>query len=355
MHAVRGDHTTIPTSQGQGLHGIRVLFGAEPCHRAKRAESLTTHSRKSPQRSPTMPAPNSRGILVAARHGEREDYIQRDAGGNWIPTADRPWDPPLSAAGHQQVRELGRRVARTLAKHGLPPVGVVYGSPLLRCCQTAAGAILGLEDEAAKNDSSGSDASTPLQINIEHGIVESLCEKWYRSWALSGADGTWGYCPDKPMVEGGNVWDVDTDALHPKAKVAAHELFLSPAEMEVRLRETCGEAIRSRSTAIVNASYTRSAVPLTDDFCWGTFESRKMQLARARALADTLAARHPNETVLLLSHGSPVTHLFESVSGKDWTVHGVCGYASFSVYQHESAGISDDGGGDKATSSVCWR
>ena len=121
-----------------------------------------------------MPAPApSNGILVAARHGEREDYIQRDAGRNWIPTADRPWDPPLSAAGHRQVRELGRRVARSLAEHGLPPVSVVYASPLLRCCQTAAGAILGLEDEATRDDNSGGDgASTQLQINVEHGIVE---------------------------------------------------------------------------------------------------------------------------------------------------------------------------------------
>lgn len=70
-----------------------------------------------------------------------------------------------------------------------------------------------------------------------------------------------------------------------------------------------------------------------------------MQLARAKTLADTLAARHPNETVLLLSHGSPVTHIFEVVSGKDWTVHGVCGYASFSTYQHESA----------EKTKVCWK
>ena len=285
---------------------------------------------------------SSKGILVAARHGEREDYIQRDAGENWIPTAERPWDPPLSAAGHRQVRELGRRVARSLAEQGLPPVSVVYASPLLRCCQTAAGAILGLEEEAAKGGASRSSSAT-LQINIEHGIVESLCEKWYRSWSLPGADGTWGYCPDKPAVEGGSVWDVDAQALHPKARVPAHELFLPPAEMEARLRQTCGEAIQSRSADIVNATNTTSAVPLSDGFCWGTFESRKMQLSRAKMLADTLAARHPNETILLLSHGSPVTHIFEVVSGKDWTVHGVCGYASFSVYPHESSSSSDHG------------
>ena len=284
---------------------------------------------------------DSKGILVAARHGEREDYIQRDAGENWIATADRPWDPPLSSAGQQQVRDLGRRIARSLVEHGLPPVSVVYASPLLRCCQTAAGAILGLEDEAGTDLA----AQSPLQINIEHGIVESLCEKWYRSWSLPGADGTWGYCPAKPIVDGGSVWDVDVTTLHPKARVPAHELFLPPTDMEAILRQTCGEAIQSRSTDIVNASYTNSAVPLTDEFCWGRFESRKMQLARAKTLADTLAARHPTETILLLSHGSPVTHIFEVVSGKDWTVHGVSGYASFSTYQHESV----------EKTNVCWK
>eukprot|EP00957_Ditylum_brightwellii_P028528 2154420-Ditylum_brightwellii.AAC.1 len=47
-----------------------------------------------------------------------------------------------------------------------------------------------------------------------------------------------------------------------------------------------------------------------------------------------LAAKHPNETILLVAHGSPVTHLYEVITGKSWREHGVSAYASFSIYGH---------------------
>mmetsp|Transcript_63326 Transcript_63326/g.187160 ORF Transcript_63326/g.187160 Transcript_63326/m.187160 type:complete len:317 (-) Transcript_63326:91-1041(-) len=293
-----------------------------------------------------MTSKQAPGILIAARHGERRDYIERDAGGNWIPTTSRPWDPPLSDAGHEQVRELGRRVARSLRQHNLPPVSFVYSSPLLRCCQTAAGAIVGLEEEGM------TDGGRNLKIRIEHGVVESLCEKWYRSWCLPGSDGTWGYCPPQSdlVVRGGSAasaWTVDVSTINPNAKVPAPELFLSPSDMEERLKGSCGEKVQTRSDGLIDMEYTTPVAPLSESFCWGKFESRKMQLARAKNLTDKLAARHPNETILLLSHGSPVTHMFEVISGEDWTAHGVCGYASFSTYVHEKSGDGEE--------SIVWK
>mmetsp|Transcript_11969 Transcript_11969/g.25325 ORF Transcript_11969/g.25325 Transcript_11969/m.25325 type:complete len:337 (+) Transcript_11969:28-1038(+) len=304
--------------------------------------------------------PPVQGIIVAARHGERQDYVQRDSPEqpNWIPTTTRPWDPPLSKDGHAQVQQLGRRVARSLRQHNLPPVTAVYCSPLLRCCQTAAGAVVGLEEEEEQmGRTSTGGSSSKLKIRIEHGIVESLCEKWYRSWCLPGSDGTWGYCPEEPTVAGSDsVWDVDIATIHPMAKIPSpSELFLSRADMEKRLRESCGEVIQTRSGDIVDQDYTESIAPLADNFCWGTFESRKMQLARASELTTKLAARHPGETILLLSHGSPVTHMFEVITGKDWTVHGVCGYASFSAYAHERmVNDGDDGDGEEGI-CIVWK
>ena len=29
--------------------------------------------------------------VVVVRHGERLDYVMRDAGDNWIPTSNQPW------------------------------------------------------------------------------------------------------------------------------------------------------------------------------------------------------------------------------------------------------------------------
>lgn len=284
----------------------------------------------------------STGVIVAARHGEREDYVQRDAGGNWVPTAPRPWDPPLSDGGHEGCRELGRRVARTLRRRGLPPVTVVYSSPLLRCCQSAANAIVGLKEVAG-------DRGANLEICVEPGLVESLSEKWYRSWCLPGSDGTWGYCARVP--EGEDVkskWQVDTVDVHPMARVSIHELLLSTIEMERSLQESCGAAIRStfENRDIITKDNSTALHPIAESFQWCSFESQKMQKARAGAMAQRLAERHPGETVLLLSHGSPVTQLFEQITGKHWTAHGVCGYTSFSVYQHRRCGIVSKGEGE---------
>ena len=44
---------------------------------------------------------NKIGIFVA-RHGERVDYQWRERGDNWQSQAERPWDTPLTAAGHKQ-------------------------------------------------------------------------------------------------------------------------------------------------------------------------------------------------------------------------------------------------------------
>ena len=251
------------------------------------------------------------GCLIAARHGEREDYVQRDNGGNWIPTTQRPWDPPLSAAGHEQVRALGRRVARRLRENMLPPVTAVYSSPLLRCCQTAAGAIIGLEEDGAA-------AADALKIRIEPGIVESLCEKWYRSWCLPGSDGTWGYVPSVAAEGSSNKWEVDVSTINSNAKIPATDLFLFPADVEERLKESCGDSIKTRQGGIIDMEYTTPAISLIEEgFCWNNFESRKMQLSRAEAVTKAMAARHPGETILLLSHGSPVTHIFEAIANKD--------------------------------------
>ena len=61
-----------------------------------------------------------------ARHGNREDFVDF----NWIKTADRPFDPGLSADGIQQAQELAQRLA-------LEPIAHIFASPFLRTVQTA--------------------------------------------------------------------------------------------------------------------------------------------------------------------------------------------------------------------------
>ena len=56
-------------------------------------------------------------LVFVARHGERLDYEWRDRDTNWQAQAKKPWDTPLTKAGHLQGAALGvavRRHAQTL-------------------------------------------------------------------------------------------------------------------------------------------------------------------------------------------------------------------------------------------------
>jgi broad specificity phosphatase PhoE len=72
-----------------------------------------------------MRAMSTRRIFLA-RHGNRQDFVDRD----WLVTADEPYDPPLSADGVEQARRLGAR----LAGEGIE---AIISSPFLRTIQTA--------------------------------------------------------------------------------------------------------------------------------------------------------------------------------------------------------------------------
>jgi broad specificity phosphatase PhoE len=61
------------------------------------------------------------------------------------------------------------------------------------------------------------------------------------------------------------------------------------------------------------------------------FESRREQQKRMRETIERLA--QPGRAIVAVSHGGPVVHLYESVSGQAWEKHGAPSYCCFSVYQ----------------------
>jgi len=61
-----------------------------------------------------------------ARHGNRYDFVHPA----WFETAERPYDPPLSADGVTQAQELGQRLQGE-------QIARVFASPFLRTVQTA--------------------------------------------------------------------------------------------------------------------------------------------------------------------------------------------------------------------------
>lgn len=86
------------------------------------------------------------------RHGNRRDFIDPE----WLRTAERPHDGPLSADGEVQARETGERLARERVDH-------VFSSPFIRAAQTAS--IIA--------------ARLGLPVRIEPGLSETLLDRWF--------------------------------------------------------------------------------------------------------------------------------------------------------------------------------
>ncbi len=87
----------------------------------------------------------------------------------WVDSAERPFDPPLTACGVAQGTALGVRL-RDLT----PRVSKVFVSPLGRTVQTADAAVAAL--------------GVDVPLYIEPGLVEVLDPGWYRCWRCSATD-----------------------------------------------------------------------------------------------------------------------------------------------------------------------
>ncbi|MBI2441700.1 MAG: histidine phosphatase family protein [Lentisphaerae bacterium] len=86
------------------------------------------------------------------RHGSRQDACDP----NWLATAPRRHDPPLSARGVQQARETGVFLESQKINH-------IFASPFLRATQTA----------SLINERLG------LPLKIEPGLSEALLTEWF--------------------------------------------------------------------------------------------------------------------------------------------------------------------------------
>jgi broad specificity phosphatase PhoE len=245
-------------------------------------------------------------VIVVARHGERLDYFTRDNPNykpneiNWVATAERPFDPPLTDHGKEQAKTLGRHLTTELSKLNLPSVSEIYTSPLLRCRQTAC--------SVRSELGSTSNEASVIPVRVEPGLVESINECWYRSWALPGSDGTWGYCIDDKAA-----YDVKT--IHPMAKQPVQEL----------LEEW-------KSDVEIDQSYTpKTSITAPYTFDPPCLESSAAQRQRMKEVVTQV--HEPGQTIMLVSHGGPVTHLFEELMGQSWLFHGEATYCSYSIYK----------------------
>lgn len=335
-----------------------------------------------------------KGAIIVARHGERIDYYLRDAGSNWLQGQgygnERKWDPPLTHRGQMQARKLGEYLHKMIERHDLAPIGAVYSSPMVRCCMTAGEAAVGYmdckdsnastcsaaEDSRGENLNSNQKGEERLNVIVEEGLVESMNDKWYRSWGLPDSDGTWGGKGGSNYKNGVFPPKVQDDAIDARAKGPVHLLIRDPEdtskflvdygghpgdtslslsllesllESESQLHPSVAQKFKDSKgvASLICTPASASTEPIFSiqgvDYKWGDFEFGKTQQDRMEHVVETLSKRHPNETILLVSHGAPVTNLFARLTGNDWSVpvHGVCSYTSFSIYQKDG---QDQGG-----------
>lgn len=276
-----------------------------------------------------------RPTVVVVRHGERLDYTERAAGRNWCEAnPQQPWNPPLTEKGLGMATQLGAALeASFLPELGLPPIGGIYSSPFLRCRQTAAGIVQGMSSVSSKS----LENSSTLKVRVELGLAESINENWYRSWSLPGADGTWGYKKKEIPLQ-----DLPMDQIDPRA--------LQPVGNLLDWKESTPD-----TNGIVNRMTDHEYEPLTSlrgeySFLGNpckleSFSTQRQRMANTMNLLSDKHRKHEatstegigteDETIILVSHGGPVTHLYESLTGNGWHEHGVGKYCCFSIYQSE--------------------
>lgn len=221
--------------------------------------------------------------VVIVRHGERMDYADK----SWLAAqqeAGRPWDPPLTDSGKDQARQCGRRLKKLPAEHNLPVPTRVYCSPFTRCVETAEGI---------------ADTCGVGTVCIEDALVEDLCEDWYRAWGLPDSDGTW----RGPVHR--RTAPVDKEDLHPMAFQECESLMHAPSFMHDNVSK------------MVDINYTPTWSLKGQGLCWGRFETHDSVTARALNALQTLHQQHPTETIVLVTHGGPLTLLFNAMRAKE--------------------------------------
>ena len=222
----------------------------------------------------------------------------------WVDTAARPFDPPLTPAGVAQGAALGRRL-RSL--EGVPPVTKIFVSPLGRTVQTADAAAAEL----------GIDA-----LHVEPGLVEVLDAEWYSCWRCA-----------------------DDDA---RGDASAASLFMTPAHLKEQVSARVHVGYTPVFTDLDKLQARRRHFAAASDVtdlvcCCGATQITRRNAERwaaMRARLDTtvraLAAAHPDESILLVTHGGPIEAVCRELDPR-LSKHAAIKYTCLSVFQEDAA------------------
>lgn len=193
----------------------------------------------------------------------------------------------------------------------LPPVTRIFTSPLLRCAQTAAA------------------AATHLGIDrmcVEPSLAETICEDWYQSWAVEGADSTWG-------GKGAGV-PVDETKLHKLCREPASSCHNSAAELNKYMAAdvtASGGSMPTKTGGKILLDLDYQPFFTASEYSWGNFETHEQLEDRMARFINAIDTMYPDETILCVSHGGPTSASYSSLCPAG-TFTGVCGYTGMYLY-----------------------
>lgn len=217
-------------------------------------------------------------MLVLVRHGEREDYLKKK---EWIDSAKKPWDTPLTSHGKEQAEKAGEFIKTKLEELGLPKATRIFSSPFTRCVETSV--------------AMGKALGTKPKICIENAVCEAISEDFYRSWALSGkSDSTWGGPPGFTTGSG-----YENVKLRAQAHVPAAQLLNQVGDFDKSF------GLEDAHVSVFQPGFTIEHP-----------EDHDAMRARIGRFAAAVAAAFPNETVIICSHGGPLVSLFNYLTGE---------------------------------------
>eukprot|EP00434_Breviolum_minutum_P033054 symbB.v1.2.029242.t1/scaffold3175.1/size97379/9 len=146
-----------------------------------------------------------------------------------------------------------------------------------------------------------------------------------RQWAVPGANSKWGGPPTCGMPQGRPSGD---PRLVRGVPVAESEVHPKALEGVARLIPTASE-LRLAGWTRVDKNYN-SCVPVRDKgYKWGYFESHEEVVERCCQAVRTLMTKHPQETLVFVSHGGPTQYCLKEFSGQKY--EGSSGMTAMSV------------------------
>eukprot|EP01062_Namystynia_karyoxenos_P026863 TRINITY_DN20748_c0_g1_i1.p1 TRINITY_DN20748_c0_g1~~TRINITY_DN20748_c0_g1_i1.p1 ORF type:complete len:311 (+),score=90.88 TRINITY_DN20748_c0_g1_i1:73-933(+) len=227
------------------------------------------------------------GAVLLVRHAEREDYVAEDKqvwfGG---PGKERPWDTPITEYGKAQARAAGKRLRDATGPDGALRVARptrVFSSPFCRCVQTAV--------EIAR------ELEIP-EVLVEEGLSESMIEAWFRSWAVPGANSTWGGPPHSPLGTPVDGSELRVEALDPA------RCFRTAAELHAEV----SEMVCPKHVSLYRHHPT--------DVKWGNFETHEHVVERMTRTIRTRHAERPGESSVYVSHSGTTARAAEHLTGR---------------------------------------